>query len=232
MEARLVDPEACKRAKSKLWAAVAPTSRGLNAGPLARAEVEEAQVTVEGFERDELDVHALAGNWRLTYTTAPDVVSVLKLQKTGAVQVADICQEFTADGSVTNVINLSVPWVLQPAAAGGGLTLRVEASYEVKGPRTLALAFNTARVGELRISDLVQGLLAPAVLPRTPLQHELLMRLHDAALVVPLRGGGVQLPPALSGGMAYQLTYLDEDTLIGRASGSGGSFIFERVPAL
>jgi hypothetical protein len=49
-------------------------------------------VTVEGFERDELDVHALAGNWRLTYTTAPDVVSVLKLQKTGAVQVADICQ--------------------------------------------------------------------------------------------------------------------------------------------
>ena len=49
---------------------------------------------------------------------------------------------------------------------------------------------------------------------------------------VPLRGGGVQLPPALSGGMAYQLTYLDEDTLIGRASGSGGSFIFERVPAL
>ena len=55
---------------------------------------------------------------------------------------------------------------------------------QVKGPRTLALAFNTARVGELRISDLVQGLLAPAVLPRTPLQHELLMRLHDAALVV------------------------------------------------
>jgi len=36
-------------------------------------------------------------------------------------------------------------------------------------------------------------------------------------------------PPALSGGMAYQLTYLDDDTLIGRAAGSGGSFIFERT---
>jgi len=85
---------------------------------------------------------------------------------------------------VTNVINLSVPWVLQPVAAGGGLTLRVAASYEVKGPRTLALAFEWARVGELRISDLLQGLLAPAVLPRTPLQHELLMRLQEAALEV------------------------------------------------
>lgn len=93
-------------------------------------------------------------------------------------------QEFTSDGSVMNVINLSVPWVLQPVAAGGGLTLRVAASYEVKGPRTLALAFNSARVGELRISDLLQGLLAPAVLPRTPLQHELLMRLQEAALEV------------------------------------------------
>lgn len=85
---------------------------------------------------------------------------------------------------MTNVINLSVPWVLQPVAAGGGLTLRVAASYEVKGPRTLALAFEWARVGELRISDLLQGLLAPAVLPRTPLQHELLMRLQEAALEV------------------------------------------------
>jgi len=50
------------------------------------------QVAVEGFERDELDVQALAGNWRLVYTTAPDVVSVLQLERTGAVQVADILQ--------------------------------------------------------------------------------------------------------------------------------------------
>lgn len=47
---------------------------------------------------------------------------------------------------------------------------------------------------------------------------------------VPLRGEGVMAPPpALSGGMAYQLTYLDDNTLIGRAAGSGGSFIFERM---
>jgi len=53
---------------------------------------------------------------------------------------------------------------------------------------------------------------------------------RSVCLQVPLRGEGVMAPPpALSGGMAYQLTYLDDDTLIGRAAGSGGSFIFERT---
>jgi hypothetical protein len=50
---------------------------------------------------------------------------------------------------VTNVINLSVPWVLQPAAAGGGLTLRVEASYEVQ-PLSPPASSYTEVVGKRR----------------------------------------------------------------------------------
>ena len=44
-------------------------------------------------------------------------------------------------------------------------------------------------------------------------------------------GGAAGGTGAQSGGAAvgtYHLTYLDEDTLVGRAAGSAGTFIFER----
>ena len=63
----------------------------------------------------------------------------------GVFQVGDIFQNFTADGEVSNIINLSVPVLLQPASAGGGVTLRVGATYNVKGPRTIALSFQEVK---------------------------------------------------------------------------------------
>jgi hypothetical protein len=55
---------------------------------------------------------------------------------------------------------------------------------------------------------------------------QILQRLRELELRVPLRGQG---PMAEGGGACYQLTYLDPTMLVGRASGSGGSFIFERA---
>lgn len=99
----------------------------------------------------------------------------------------------------------------------------------------ICLAFNAANVGQLRISQGLEALIAPAILPRTPLQHALLMALRDFNIRVPFRSAaqvaaGVnnrQGSPQSAGG-SYQLTYLDQDMLIGRASALGGSFVFTR----
>lgn len=86
------------------------------------------------------------------------------------------------------------------------------------------------QVGQLRISSALETLLAPAILPRGSLQHRLLLGIKEASLRVPLRGSGPAAgpSPAASGFATYLLTYLDEDMLIGRAVGSGGSFVFTR----
>lgn len=135
------------------------------------------------------------------------------------------------------------------------MALKVDADYAKAGARTLALTFQEAKVSEVRISDLAEAVIAPALLPRTPLSHQILLAIKELELKFPLRGavtamGGpgsdsssksnsssnegststVKQPR--SGGAAvgaYLLSYLDETTLIGRASGSGGTFIFERA---
>jgi hypothetical protein len=141
------------------------------------------------------------------------------------------------------------------------VALKVDADYAKAGARTLALTFQEAKVSEVRISDLAEAVIAPALLPRTPLSHQILLAIKELELKFPLRGavtamggpggdssaggsnsskddssnegstsGPVKQPR--SGGAAvgaYLLSYLDETTLIGRASGSGGTFIFERA---
>ena len=140
------------------------------------------------------------------------------------------------------------------------MALKVDADYAKAGARTLALTFQEAKVSEVRISDLAEAVIAPALLPRTPLSHQILLAIKELELKFPLRGavtalggpgsdsssksdssngdssnegstsGPVKEPR--SGGAAvgaYLLSYLDDTTLIGRASGSGGTFIFERA---
>eukprot|EP00240_Pyramimonas_obovata_P012638 CAMPEP_0118947880 /NCGR_PEP_ID=MMETSP1169-20130426/46820_1 /TAXON_ID=36882 /ORGANISM="Pyramimonas obovata, Strain CCMP722" /LENGTH=257 /DNA_ID=CAMNT_0006894185 /DNA_START=183 /DNA_END=956 /DNA_ORIENTATION=+ len=226
---------AVQDAKDALKEAIDSTNRGVKGGTMGRARVAECQVALEKYGvLEDLDTSMLAGTWRLLYTSAPDVVSVLQLEQTGLFQIGEIYQAFTAEGGVENVIKFSVPYLLQPLGPGGaaGLTLRVEASYEIRGPRTIGLAFLEGKVGELRISDFLEQLLAPALLPRTFVQMQILQLLRDLELKFPLRGnlpGGMSAPPVMGGGLAYQLTYLDDTTLVGRAAGSGGTFIFERA---
>ena len=171
--------------------------------------------------------------------------------------MGDIFQTFDARGSLTNEIRLGFLFLTQSAARDteGGLALRVAARYDVMNDRsaatgatsepdgasttrTLALTFEEARFSELRISDLLETALAPALLPRGGLNHRALLAAREAELKVRLGGAVASGAPAgasrgasTSGAPvgAYHITYLDEDTLVGRANGAGGTFIFERA---
>ena len=121
------------------------------------------------------------------------------------------------------------------ASMGRAGTAEVRASYQVRSPRRIRLEFNQAGVKDFKISDRAEALLAPALLPRSWLSHRALLVLREAEVFVPLRAG---LPRALNSassnlertfGSEYLLTYLDEDTLIGSQTGTGGTFIFERA---
>lgn len=253
-----------REAKRALFEACEGTFRGSAASASERAAVEEAQVALEGFTYASnldpgLDLDSLAGKWRLRWTNANDVLSVLRLARDslGVLQVGDIFQTFDARGSLTNEIRLGFLFLTQSAARDteGGLALRVAARYDVMNDRsaatgatsepdgasttrTLALTFEEARFSELRISDLLETALAPALLPRGGLNHRALLAAREAELKVRL-GGAVAIgaPAGASRGAstsgapvgAYHITYLDEDTLIGRANGAGGTFIFERA---
>ena len=241
-----------REAKHALFEACEGTFRGSAASASERAAVEDAQVALEGFTyasgRDpSLDLDVLAGKWRLRWTNANDVLSVLRLARDslGVLQVGDIFQTFDARGSLTNEIRLGLAFLTQSAGRdeAGGLALRVGARYDVMTSseggektsdapvaRTLALTFDEARFTELRISDELETALAPALLPRGGANHRVLLALREAEARFDL--GGAARMGASGGGApvgAYHLTYLDEDTLVGRANGAGGTFIFERA---
>lgn len=55
-------------------------------------------------------------------------------------------------------------------------------SYEVRSGHTIALNFDAAGVSSVRISPELEGLIAPAILPRTPLQHMLLLAIKQVWL--------------------------------------------------
>ena len=240
-----------REAKHALFEACEGTFRGSAASASERAAVEDAQVALEGFTyasgRDPgLDLDVLAGKWRLRWTNANDVLSVLRAARAslGVLQVGDIFQTFDARGSLTNEIRIGLAFLTQSAGRdeAGGLALRVGARYDVMTAgaegdesrdasvnRTLALVFDDARFTELRISDALETAIAPALLPRGSLNHRVLLALREAEARFDL--GGAAAMGASSGAPvgAYHLTYLDEDTLIGRANGAGGTFIFERA---
>ena len=109
------DVELAKRA---LLRAVDGTCRGCVASPAELAEAARAQATLEALAPGgDLDLERLSGKWRMVYTTAGDVLSVLRLGRdTGAVEVGDIFQSFDARGNIQNEIRLSVPFLLVPAS--------------------------------------------------------------------------------------------------------------------
>jgi len=260
---------AIAEAKRDLFRALDGTCRGAAATSGERRAVDDAQVALEslsGQSARDLDLDALAGRWRLAYTTAGDVLSVLRLARdVGVIEVGDIFQTFTADGRLQNEIRLSLPGILAPAVRGepGGLALKVEARYERdervdaaarettdasprRPSRSLRLTFEEAALSDLRVSDAVEALIAPALLPRGGLNHRILLALRELEVRFPLRGALEEMLGGGGGGRAaeagvadaprpgaavgtYRLSYLDEDVLVGRANELGGVFIFTRA---
>jgi hypothetical protein len=195
--------------------------------------VQEAALELEAFGKT-LDLQLLAGRWRLVYTTASDVLVLLEAERAsfGLLRIGDICQSFDTYGGVENLIYASAPPFMSDVA------LRVRAKYAVAGTRSIRLAFQEASLGDVKISETLETLIAPAVLPRIAPQMWLLQALRELNITLPLPGAGRAIdagPEDVDGllgtvanGGAYLLGYCDEDTLVGRALTGGGLFIFKR----
>ncbi|OUS46330.1 hypothetical protein BE221DRAFT_205830 [Ostreococcus tauri] len=233
--------DARRRAKARLVDACVGTYRGALTTADDRSAIAEAQGALEriGDGSETIDFDALDGKWRLAYTNASDVLGLLIASRTtGVPEVGDIFQSFSCKNGknegITNEIRLSLPFILSEAKRGepGGVGLRVQASYEDIGRRRLRLTFQEAKVSEINISPLAETLLAPAILPRGSLNHQVLMFIKELELKFPLRGALTSIGGGEpSGGAAvgsYHLTYVDEDVLVGRAQ-AGGVYIFTRA---
>ncbi|EIE26014.1 hypothetical protein COCSUDRAFT_61007 [Coccomyxa subellipsoidea C-169] len=187
-------------------------------------------VGLEALSNRAIDYTLLPGRWRLIYTTAPDVRPLLIADRPAPFQVGNIYQQFSdvEQGDVQNIIEFSIPMLLQKG------TVEVRAKYDIRSPQRIRLMFQEAGVRNLSITDELELLLAPAILPRSWLNHQVLLALREAEVFVPLRA---RLPALFQSastslernfGSDYLLTYLDDDTLIGSQTGSGGTFIFVR----
>lgn len=219
-------------AKAALLRAVAGTQRGSEASSLKRGEVEEAQVAVEAASPPEADWSLLAGTWDVVYTTAGDV---LPLVRPGPglpgfpLRVGRVGQRFSSpeEGRCQNLIEVEG---VVPPLTGTSATFIVEASYEVRTARSLALRFERAGVGAVAPGDDLQNALAPPLLPRGAWNMQLLQAVQGFSAFVPLttRLPGTAPTARLPTGLNYSVTFLDEDLFIGRAGGNGGTFIFQR----
>eukprot|EP01018_Ginkgo_biloba_P011874 Gb_23571 [translate_table: standard] len=228
--------KALQKTKLDLLRAAQDTQRGLLASDDQRANIEEAMVSVERYDAGTpMNLSQLDGTWLLQYTSASDVIVLLEAAKLPFLQVGQIFQKFeckgcTGGGVVRNVVRWSIPSVLQE---NEGATLLVTAKFSVLTQRNIFLQFEEVTVGNLMISEELQALIAPAILPRTFLSLEILQFLRGFKTKIPLRDNGDQQAnrrPSLGG--LYYLSYLDRDMLLGRALGGGGVFIFSRTQPL
>ncbi|XP_059649879.1 probable plastid-lipid-associated protein 10, chloroplastic isoform X5 [Cornus florida] len=193
--------------KQHLLKAIQETQRGLVTTAHQRSSIEEALVSVESYDSGEgepIDLNKLDGTWRLQYTSAPDVLILLEAAaRLPFFQVGQIFQKFECQGQsdggfVRNVVRWSIPNLLEIA------------------------------VQNINISEELQALVAPAILPRSFLSLLILQSIRAFKAQVPVReSGGRQ-----SVGGLYYLSYLDGNMLLGRTVGGGSVFVFTRAQPL
>nr|CAB3494223.1 unnamed protein product [Digitaria exilis] len=232
-------PADTERRKHELLRAVQETRRGFAAGPDQRAAIEEAIVAVEELGAGEgapLDLAALDGTWRLCYTSASDVLVLFEAaERLPLLQVGQIYQKFeckdqSEGGIVRNVVRWSIENLLEVILIlvdQEGATLMVSAKFVVLTKRNIFLQFEEVAVENIKISEQLQALIAPAILPRSFLSLQILQFLKTFRAQVPVSG-----PERRSPGGLYYLSYLDRDMLLGRSVGGGGVFIFTRAQPL
>ncbi|XP_040369359.1 probable plastid-lipid-associated protein 10, chloroplastic isoform X2 [Rosa chinensis] len=208
--------------KYELLRAVQDTKRGLVTTDDQRSSIEEALVTVEGYNKGApLDLVKLDGTWRLQYTSAPDVLILLEAaERISFFQVGQIFQKFECKdqsngGIIRNVVKWSVPPLLEEE---DGATLLVSAKFSVVSVRNIYLQFEE-----------LQALIAPALLPRSFLSLQILQFLRTFKAQIPVSDPGTGRQ---SVGGLYYLSYLDANMLLGRAVGGGGVFVFTKAQPL
>ncbi|KAK9145943.1 hypothetical protein Sjap_005846 [Stephania japonica] len=214
--------------KHDLLRAVQDTQRGLVTTADQRSEIEEALVCVEGYDAGlAIDLGDLDGTWRLQYTSAPDVLVLFEsAAHLPFFQVGQIFQQFECrdrndGGIVRNVVRWSIPSLLEEQE---GATLLVSANFSLVSKRNIFLQFEELSIRNIKISEELQALIAPAILPRTFLSLQILQFLQTFSAQVRVRSPGRQ-----SVGGLYYLSYLDRNMLLGRAVGGGGMFVFTKA---
>nr|GMC47273.1 probable plastid-lipid-associated protein 10, chloroplastic isoform X3 [Ipomoea batatas] len=214
--------------KYELLRIIQDTQRGLAATADQRSSIEEALVSVEAFDAGQgLDLGKLDGTWRLQYTSAPDVLVLfesaarLPVFQVGQVFQKFECQDRSNGGFVRNVVKWSIPGLFEEQE---GVTLVVTAKFSCVSSRNIFLQFEEISFQDVNISEELQALIAPAILPRSMLNFEILQFLRTFKAQVPLRSSNRR-----SVGGLYYLSYLDNNMLLGRAVGGGGVFIFTRA---
>ncbi|XP_059649875.1 probable plastid-lipid-associated protein 10, chloroplastic isoform X2 [Cornus florida] len=220
--------------KQHLLKAIQETQRGLVTTAHQRSSIEEALVSVESYDSGEgepIDLNKLDGTWRLQYTSAPDVLILLEAAaRLPFFQVGQIFQKFECQGQsdggfVRNVVRWSIPNLLEEQE---GATLLVSAKFSVISLRNIYLQFEEIAVQNINISEELQALVAPAILPRSFLSLLILQSIRAFKAQVPVReSGGRQ-----SVGGLYYLSYLDGNMLLGRTVGGGSVFVFTRAQPL
>ncbi|KAK9269753.1 hypothetical protein L1049_001531 [Liquidambar formosana] len=217
--------------KHDLLRAIQDTQRGLVTTTDQRFSIEEALVSVEGYDAGApIDLVKLDGTWRLQYTSAPDVLILLESSvRLPFFQVGQIFQKFEcrdrSDGGVVrNVVRWSIPALLEEQ---DGATLLVSANFNVVSVRNIYLQFEEISIQNIYISEELQALIAPAILPRSFFSLQILQFIRAFKAQIPVRNPGRR-----SVGGLYYLSYLDENMLLGRAVGGGGVFVFTRAQSL
>ncbi|XP_038977076.1 probable plastid-lipid-associated protein 10, chloroplastic [Phoenix dactylifera] len=221
-----------ERRKYDLLRAVQDTQRGLVTTADQRSSIEEALVRVEGYDAGlPVDLSKLDGTWRLNYTSASDVLVLFEAAaRLPFLQVGQIfqkfeCKERSDGGIVRNVVRWSIPTLLEEQE---GATLLVSAKFSVLSKRNIYLQFEEVAVENIKISEELQALIAPAILPRSFLSLQILQFLRTFRAQVPVRSPESRRSP---GGL-YYLSYMDRDMLLGRSVGGGGVFVFTRAQPL
>ncbi|KAI3796469.1 hypothetical protein L1987_39140 [Smallanthus sonchifolius] len=217
--------------KYDLLKAIQDTQRGLVTTPNQRSEIEESLVDLESYAAGDeaIDLGILDGTWRLQYTSASDVLVLLdSSSKLPFFQVGQIFQKFECKGQddggyVRNVVRWSIPSLLEE---NEGATLLVSAKFSVVSRRNIYLEFEEIALQNIIISEELQALIAPALLPRSFFNLQILQAIRTFKAQVPVNNTS---PGRRSVGGLYYLSFLDRNMLVGRAVGGGGVFVFSRA---
>ncbi|RVW85141.1 putative plastid-lipid-associated protein 10, chloroplastic [Vitis vinifera] len=89
-----------------------------------------------------------------------------------------------------------------------------------------ATSISQISIQSINISEELQALIAPAILPRSFLSLQILQFIRTFKAEIPVRNQGRR-----SVGGLYYLSYLDANMLLGRAA-AGGIFVFTRAQPL
>ncbi|XP_061353089.1 uncharacterized protein LOC133297877 [Gastrolobium bilobum] len=209
--------------KHQLLNSLQDTQRGLLTTPDQRSSIEEALVNVEGCNMGEpINLAMLDGTWCLQYTCAPDVLILLQaaatlpffqlltfLHSVGQIFQKFECRDQSNGGVIRNIVWWSIPNLLEQQE---GATLLVSAKFSVVSVRNIYLKFEEITVQDINISEELQALIAPAILPRTFISLQIKTLLGDYDAIHVRRGDKIKTRKDRFGVVRSLHPHLDRDT--------------------